>query len=345
MGEEDTRRQALNVARMRLLGAEVDAGDDRLAHAQGRHQRGDARLGHQRRDHQLRVRHGRRAAPVPADGARVPAGDRRRGARAGARAGAAGCPTRSRPASAAGRTRSASSPPSSRTSSVRLVGFEAGGDGVARPAGTPRRSPAAAPGVLHGARSYLLQDDNGQTIESHSISAGLDYPGVGPEHAYLHDIGRAEYRPITDDEAMAAFSLLSRTEGIIPRSSRRTRWPAPWSSGASSVAGAGVRQSSSSLVRPWRQGRRDRVAVLRARMTPGARARSPLRSSRYRCEVRPMTALSDGLANARAEGRAALIGYLPVGYPTRRRVDRGDAGAWSTAASTSSRWASRTAIR
>jgi tryptophan synthase beta chain len=70
--------------------------------------------------------------------------------------------------------------------------------------------------VLHGARSYLLQDDNGQTIESHSISAGLDYPGVGPEHSFLHDIGRAEYRPVTDAEAMEAFALLCRTEGIIP---------------------------------------------------------------------------------------------------------------------------------
>jgi len=70
--------------------------------------------------------------------------------------------------------------------------------------------------VLHGARSYLLQDENGQTIESHSISAGLDYPGVGPEHSYLHDIGRAEYRAITDAQAMSAFSLLCRTEGIIP---------------------------------------------------------------------------------------------------------------------------------
>ena len=98
---------------------------------------------------------------------------------------------------------------------VRLVGFEAGGDGVA----TGRHAATitgGSPGVLHGARSYLLQDDNGQTIESHSISAGLDYPGVGPEHAYLHDIGRAEYRAVTDDEAMAAFALLSRTEGIIP---------------------------------------------------------------------------------------------------------------------------------
>jgi len=98
---------------------------------------------------------------------------------------------------------------------VRLVGYEAGGDGVetARHAATIT---GGAPGVLHGARSYLLQDANGQTIESHSISAGLDYPGVGPEHAYLHDTGRAEYHPITDAEAMDAFALLCRTEGIIP---------------------------------------------------------------------------------------------------------------------------------
>jgi tryptophan synthase beta chain len=72
------------------------------------------------------------------------------------------------------------------------------------------------PGVLHGTRTYVLQDENGQTLESHSISAGLDYPGVGPEHAYLHEIGRAEYRAITDSEAMDAFALLSKSEGIIP---------------------------------------------------------------------------------------------------------------------------------
>lgn len=70
--------------------------------------------------------------------------------------------------------------------------------------------------MLHGAKSYLLQDDDGQTQESHSISAGLDYPGVGPQHAYLHSIGRAEYRSITDAQAMDALRLLSRTEGIIP---------------------------------------------------------------------------------------------------------------------------------
>ena len=99
--------------------------------------------------------------------------------------------------------------------SVRLIGLEAAGDGVetGRHAATIT---GGSPGVLHGNRTYVLQDANGQTIESHSISAGLDYPGVGPEHAYLHDIGRAEYRAITDAQAMEAFSLLSRTEGIIP---------------------------------------------------------------------------------------------------------------------------------
>jgi len=98
---------------------------------------------------------------------------------------------------------------------VRLIGLEAGGDGVetGRHAATIT---GGTPGVLHGTRSYVLQDVNGQTIESHSISAGLDYPGVGPEHAYLHDVGRAEYRAINDDAAMYAFSLLSKTEGIIP---------------------------------------------------------------------------------------------------------------------------------
>ncbi|MDT5032218.1 MAG: tryptophan synthase beta chain [Actinoplanes sp.] len=98
---------------------------------------------------------------------------------------------------------------------VRLYGFEAGGDGVA----TGRHAASitgGSMGVLHGARTYVLQDEDGQTVESHSISAGLDYPGVGPEHAWLHDTGRASYEPVTDAEAMAAFQLLCRTEGIIP---------------------------------------------------------------------------------------------------------------------------------
>ncbi|WP_343074784.1 tryptophan synthase subunit beta [Phytoactinopolyspora alkaliphila] len=98
---------------------------------------------------------------------------------------------------------------------VALYGFEAGGDGVASGRHASTIS-AGSPGVLHGARSYLLQDEFGQTIESHSISAGLDYPGVGPEHSWLSDIGRAVYEPIDDAEAMEAFRLLCRTEGIIP---------------------------------------------------------------------------------------------------------------------------------
>ena len=98
---------------------------------------------------------------------------------------------------------------------VRLVGLEAGGSGIETGLHAATIS-GGSPGVLHGTRSYVLQDDNGQTVESHSISAGLDYPGVGPEHAYLHDIGRAEYRAITDAQAMHAFALLCKTEGIIP---------------------------------------------------------------------------------------------------------------------------------
>jgi tryptophan synthase beta chain len=98
---------------------------------------------------------------------------------------------------------------------VRLIGFEAAGDGVetGRHAAT---FTGGSPGAFQGSYSFLLQDEDGQATESHSISAGLDYPGVGPEHAFLRDIGRAEYRPITDAEAMDAFRLLCRTEGIIP---------------------------------------------------------------------------------------------------------------------------------
>jgi len=98
---------------------------------------------------------------------------------------------------------------------VRLIGVEAAGQGLETGRHAASLS-AGSPGVLHGNRTYLLQDDNGQIIETHSVSAGLDYPGVGPEHAYLKDIGRAEYVGITDDEAMAAFHRLCRTEGIIP---------------------------------------------------------------------------------------------------------------------------------
>lgn len=102
-----------------------------------------------------------------------------------------------------------------RDEDVRMVGVEAGGEGVA----TGRHAAplcAGVPGVLHGNRTYLMEDEDGQIIATHSISAGLDYPGVGPEHAFLKDLGRAEYVAVTDDEALRAFHHLTRTEGIMP---------------------------------------------------------------------------------------------------------------------------------
>jgi tryptophan synthase beta chain len=99
--------------------------------------------------------------------------------------------------------------------SVRLIGVEAGGHGIE----TGQHAASllgGRPGVLHGNRTYLLQDEDGQILEAHSISAGLDYPGIGPEHSWLHDIGRVEYVSATDNEALAAFQLCTQTEGIIP---------------------------------------------------------------------------------------------------------------------------------
>jgi tryptophan synthase beta chain len=98
---------------------------------------------------------------------------------------------------------------------VRLIGVEAAGHGLDS-GQTAASLSRGRPGVLHGNRTYLLQDDDGQITEAHSISAGLDYPGIGPEHSWLHDIGRVEYVAVTDDEALEAFQLCTRTEGIIP---------------------------------------------------------------------------------------------------------------------------------
>jgi tryptophan synthase beta chain len=98
---------------------------------------------------------------------------------------------------------------------VRLVGVEAGGYGVESGQHAAPLS-AGIPGVLHGNRTYLMEDEDGQIVATHSISAGLDYPGVGPEHAFLKDVQRAEYVAVTDDAAMAAFHHLTRTEGILP---------------------------------------------------------------------------------------------------------------------------------
>lgn len=214
MGEVDTERQALNVARMRLLGAEV------VAVKTGSRTLKDA-INDAMRDWVTNVEHtnyifGTVAGPHP-----FPAMVRDLQKIIGEEA-------REQVQELTGRLPDAVVACVGGGSNamgifhaflddedVRLVGFEAGGEG----ADTPRHAATITkgrPGVLHGARSMLLQDEDGQTIESHSISAGLDYPGVGPEHAWLAKIGRAEYRPVSDADAMEALRLLSRTEGIIP---------------------------------------------------------------------------------------------------------------------------------
>ncbi|HEX5996715.1 MAG TPA: tryptophan synthase subunit beta [Jiangellales bacterium] len=214
MGEEDTRRQALNVARMRLLGAEVvpvTAGSRTLKDA----------INEAMRDWVTNVEHthyllGTVAGPHPFP---VMVRDFHR---------IIGLETRAQVLELTGSLPDAVAACVGGGSNaigifhafipdtdVGLYGFEAGGDGIETGRHAATLSAGSA-GVLHGARSYLLQDEMGQTIESHSISAGLDYPGVGPEHAWLHDTGRATYEPVNDAEAMDAFALLCRTEGIIP---------------------------------------------------------------------------------------------------------------------------------
>ena len=213
MGEEDTRRQALNVARMRLLGAEV------VPVTTGSRTLKDA-INEAFRDWVSTVEttnyvFGTVAGPHPfplivRELQRV-IGDE---ARAQVLEGFGRLPDAVLACVGGGSNAIGIFTAFLPDAGVRLVGLEAGGDGVATGRHAATIS-AGSPGVLHGARSYLLQDANWQTCESHSISAGLDYPGVGPEHAYLNDVGRVEYRPITDAEAMDAFALLSRTEGII----------------------------------------------------------------------------------------------------------------------------------
>ena len=210
MGEVDTERQALNVARMQLLGAEV------VAVKSGSRTLKDA-INEAIRDWVANVDHtayvfGTAAGPHPFPSL-VKSFCRGIGDEARAQcleltgalpdAGGGG-------SNAIGLFAGFVDDPS-----VRLVGLEAGGEGFPGPRHAATIS-AGEFGVLHGARTFVLQDEDGQTVESHSISAGLDYPGVGPEHAYLAETGRAEYRPVTDAEAMDAFALLSRTEGIIP---------------------------------------------------------------------------------------------------------------------------------
>ena len=214
MGEVDTKRQALNVARMRLLGAEVVAVDH------GSRTLKDA-INEAFRDwvtnvHNTHYLLGTVTGPHP-----FPTMVRNfhrvigQEARAQILESAGRLPDALVACVGGGSNAIGLFHAFLGDTDVRIVGCEAGGDGI----DTPRHSApigAGSAGVLHGARSYVMQDEDGQTIESHSVSAGLDYPSVGPEHAYLHDVGRAEYRAITDDAAMEAFALLTMSEGIMP---------------------------------------------------------------------------------------------------------------------------------
>ncbi|RCV50732.1 tryptophan synthase subunit beta [Marinitenerispora sediminis] len=214
MGEEDTRRQALNVARMRMLGAEVvpvTIGSRTLKDA----------VNEAFRDWVANVEHthyllGTVAGPHP-----FPAMVRDLHYVIGAEAREQVLELTGRLPDAVAACVGGGSNAIGifaafiPDSEVRLYGFEAGGDGVE----TGRHAASitgGSPGVFQGARTYVLQDEYGQTVPSHSISAGLDYPAVGPEHAWLADTGRATYRAVTDADAMEAFRLLCRTEGIIP---------------------------------------------------------------------------------------------------------------------------------
>ncbi len=213
MGEEDTQRQALNVARMRLLGAEV------VPVTSGSRTLKDA-INEAFRDWVANVEttnyiFGTAAGPHPFP-AMVRDFQRTIGLEAREQTLAmGGLPDAVVACVGGGSNAIGIFDAFLDDADVRLIGCEAAGDGVetGRHAATIT---GGRPGVLHGSRSYILQDEDGQITESHSISAGLDYPGVGPEHSWLAAIGRAEYWPITDAEAMDAFSLLSRAEGILP---------------------------------------------------------------------------------------------------------------------------------
>jgi len=214
MGEEDTRRQALNVARMRLLGAEVvpvDAGSRTLKDA----------INEAMRDWVTNVDHthyvlgtvtGPHPFPVMVRDFQRVIGDE---ARAQVLERTGRLPDAVVACVGGGSNAMGIFTAFLDDAEVALHGFEAGGEGIGSGRHAARMA-GGSPGVLHGTRTYVLQDPMGQTVPSHSVSAGLDYPGVGPQHAWLHDTGRATYAPVTDEEAMDAFALLCRTEGIIP---------------------------------------------------------------------------------------------------------------------------------
>lgn len=214
MGEEDTKRQALNVARMNMLGAEVvpvTSGSRTLKDAMNEAMR-DWVANVDRTHYVIGSVAGPHPFPTMVREFQQVVGAE---AREQVRELVGGLPDAVAACVGGGSNAIGVFGPFIDDAGVALHGYEAGGDGVetGRHAATLT---GGSPGVLHGSSSYMLQDEAGQTIESHSISAGLDYPGVGPEHAYLYETGRATYEPVTDAAAMEAFSLLCRTEGIIP---------------------------------------------------------------------------------------------------------------------------------
>ena len=214
MGEEDTRRQALNVVRMRLLGAQVipvTAGSRTLKDAINEAMR-DWVTNVERTHYILGTVTGPSPFPTIVRHFQSVIG---REAREQVLALTGRLPDAITACVGGGSNAMGIFSAFLDDPGVRLVGCEAGGEGVATGRHAARFS-GGSPGVLHGARTYVMQDEWGQTVPSHSISAGLDYPGVGPEHAWLHDTGRASYIPIEDAEAMAAFEVMCRTEGIIP---------------------------------------------------------------------------------------------------------------------------------
>jgi len=214
MGEEDTRRQALNVARMRLLGAEVipvTAGSRTLKDAMNEAMR-DWVTNVEDTHYLIGTVAGPHPFPTMVRDLQKIIGEE---ARSQVLALTGRLPDVVVACVGGGSNAIGIFDAFLDDAAVTLVGLEAGGEGVS----TGRHAASITgglPGVLHGSRTFVLQDEDGQTIESHSISAGLDYPGVGPEHSWLAEIGRAQYRPVSDAGAMAAFRLLCRTEGIIP---------------------------------------------------------------------------------------------------------------------------------
>ena len=214
MGAVDVARQQPNVIRMEMLGAKVfpvQSGTRTLKDAMNEALRDWVTNVAQ---HLLLHRHGGGPASLSDDGARLPVDHRQRDPRSRCRRPKAACRIRWSPASAAAPMRWACSIRSSTIPAVEIFGVEAAGHGL-----TQLHAASIAggrPGVLHGNRTYLLMNEDGQIQDAHSISAGLDYPGIGPEHSWLHEIGRVKYLSATDEEALAAFQLLSRLEGIIP---------------------------------------------------------------------------------------------------------------------------------